>query len=236
MASKNTAGLGPDIEGLKNFLEVFDRDKAMFFVGRDAEIAAIEKTNGNAFTAFKRGERASSMTLLFQGAPGAGKTSLLSHLIDRWSKSGSPIKGLWIDHETLAEPELLTTAILKSAGENTDKVFRQSHSTSTEYGGGFSVASIRHERETTPELPIPSLTSIAESCPPDKWSCPLCLMVDEVQMLDPQDHGRTLIGLHGGNHGLPIVPIYVGLGDSREKLGECGLTRFSHGNAFDIGA
>lgn len=236
MADPGSNAAGPDIEGLKAFLDVSDRDVAMFFVGRVAEIAAVEKTCANAFAAVKRGKPASSTTLLFQGAPGAGKTSLLSHLVERWSKRDTPVTGLRISQITFANPEELATAVAEAVGEKTDEIFRETRTMKTEYGGNVSVASIRrgHEKTTVPRAP--SLPALAKRYPPAEWSAPLCLMVDEVQVLDPSNHGPVLLDLHGGVHGLPIVPVYVGLGDSRDKLGECGLTRFSHGHVFTMGA
>ncbi len=73
MADRKSSSAGPDLEGLKSFLQVRDRDKAIFFVGREVEIAAVEKTAAYAFAEVQKGMLASSMTLLFQGAPGVGE-------------------------------------------------------------------------------------------------------------------------------------------------------------------
>ncbi len=236
MADPKSSSAGPDLEGLQSFLQVRDRDKAVFFVGRDVEIAAVEETAAYAFAEVQNGMPASSMTLLFQGAPGVGKTSLLTHLTDRWGRRDAPAMGLRIDQDTLASPDDLARTVAKAVGEKTDEIFRQTRTTKTEYGGEAYIASIRRGHETVTTPPVPSLAALAERYPPMDWCKSLCLMVDEIQVVDPSIHGRALLNLHGGIHGLPIVPIFVGLGDSRATLAECGLTRFSHGHEFTLGA
>ena len=236
MADHKSSSAGPDLEGLQSFLRISDRDKAVFFVGRKVEISAIEKTAAYAFAEVQMGMPASSMTFLLQGAPGVGKTSLLTHLIDRWHARDAPVMGLRIDLDTLASPDKLARAVAKAVCERTDDMFLQTRSTRTEFGGEANQESNKrgHEKMTVPRNP--SLAAFSERFPPTEWSGPLCLMVDDMQMIDPSIHGRALLNLHGGIHGLPIVPVYAGLEGSRAKLAECGLARFSHGHDFTMGA
>ena len=237
MADRKSSSVGPDLDGLHAFLQVRDRDKAVFFVGREAEIAAVEKTAAYALAEVQKGAPASSMTLLFQGAPGVGKTSLLTHLTGRWGRRpDATVMGLRIDQDALASPDELARTVAKAVGKKTDDMFRQTRTTRTEYGGEAYIASIKRGHETVTAPPVPSLAALAERYPPTEWCRSLCLMVDEIQAVDPLIHGRALLNLHGGIHGLPIVPVYVGLGDARAKLAECELTRFSHGHEFTMGA
>ena len=236
MTDRRSSSAGPDLEGLRAFLRISDREKAVFFVGREAEISAIEKTAAYAFAEVQMGMPASSMTLLFQGAPGVGKTSLLTHLTDRWRARDAPVIGLRIDRDTLSNPDELATAVSKAVREKTDDMFRQTRTTSTEFGGEANIEAKKRGHETMAVPRIPSLAAFSEWFPPTEWSGPLCLMVDDIQMIDPSIHGRALLNLHGGIHGLPIVPVYVGLGDSLAKLADCGLARLSLGHEFTMGA
>ena len=80
----NTNEHDPDLEGLEDYAERADRRPALFFVGRDSEIRTVERLCARALRAIRAGERFEGATLLFQGAPGAGKTALLSELQYRW--------------------------------------------------------------------------------------------------------------------------------------------------------
>ncbi len=111
MADRKAVSAGPDLDGLQSFLQVRDRDKAVFFVGRELEIAAVEMTAAYAFAEVQKGMPASSMTLLFQGAPGVGKTSLLTHLTNRWRRRDAPVVGLRIDQDALASPDELARTV-----------------------------------------------------------------------------------------------------------------------------
>ena len=61
------------------------------------------------------------------------------------------------------------------------------------------------------------------------WDRPICLMVDEIQNLDPRE-GKTLESLHLAVDGLPIVPVLAGLSSSQAALTKHGgISRLSRG-------
>ncbi len=62
----------PDIDGLRKFIGTGARESARFFVGREREIGAVEALCGK----FTKGAVPGATTVI-QGAPGAGKTSIL---------------------------------------------------------------------------------------------------------------------------------------------------------------
>ena len=70
----------PDIEGLRAFVREGDRNRARFFVGRERQIRDIGQIGADAFAGFRSGRPLAGTTRLIQGAPGAGKTALLSHI------------------------------------------------------------------------------------------------------------------------------------------------------------
>lgn len=70
-----------DIEGLKHFMTLDDRDEAPFFTGRSEILKEIERLAVKAYENRRTGG-ISSATRLISGAPGAGKTSILRRLED----------------------------------------------------------------------------------------------------------------------------------------------------------
>ena len=75
---------GPDLEQAKAYSMPWERLSPPFFVGRKEVINQIEnccRLAKQKIAANEPGQDfASGLTFLIQGAPGAGKTSLLSHL------------------------------------------------------------------------------------------------------------------------------------------------------------
>ena len=70
--------MGFDSELARALLEEVDRDTAAFFAGRRAEIQRFDEALRTVEHRFEGNERA--LFLVYQGAPGCGKTSLVSHL------------------------------------------------------------------------------------------------------------------------------------------------------------
>ena len=68
------------------------------------------------------------------------------------------------------------------------------------------------------------------------WKCPLVLLIDEAQGLEKEKHGDVVFELHQGKHGLPLVPVLAGLGNTADRLDNLNLTRFSEGHVLDMGA
>ena len=80
-----------------------------------------------------------------------------------------------------------------------------------------------------------TFTQLAEALRTTSWRRPLCLMVDEIQNVDPAAR-NVLSQLHLGEHKLPIVPVFAGLGSSENALQRCGLSRPSARSVHHVGA
>jgi len=63
-----------------------------------------------------------------------------------------------------------------------------------------------------------------DTLPDWAWHRPVCLMVDEIQMVKPEAEA-VLSALHLAEKPLPIVPLYAGLGNSWKVLNGLGLSR-----------
>ena len=230
---------GPDVAGLRAFALEDDRLPPAAFVGRHDIIADIERAVAQAAAG---GAAVRGRTRLVFGAPGAGKTALLYELARRWraraadDDASAPVP---VDCEPgeLSSPVAFTEAVLSALIP--DSPYNVARSTTTEGGGGVpGVAGLSVSRTTS----VPSLVdsvqagrtpwaAVREATRPERLTRPIVLLVDEAQNMpgDPDGDGRTrlLAEIHDGRHGLPIVAVLGGLGDSKQVMARRGISRFA---------
>ena len=237
---------GPDIAGLRAFALEDDRLPPPTFVGRQDIIADIEHAVAQAAAG---GDAVRGRTRLVFGAPGVGKTALLYELARRWrarAADGDANAPVPIDCESgeLTSPVAFTEAVLSALVP--DSPWDVATSTTTEGGGGVpGVAGLSVSRTTS----VPSLVdsvqagrtpwaAIREATQPERRARPVVLLVDEAQNTpgDPGGDGRThlLTELHGGRHGLPIMAVLGGLGDSKQIMARRGISRFARGAVHSL--
>ena len=79
----------PDLDALRRFSELPDREATPYFGGRADEIGLVERALNRIRerTRENRLNPAGGETILFQGAPGAGKSALLHHLVRGWESA-----------------------------------------------------------------------------------------------------------------------------------------------------
>ena len=237
---------GPDLEGLRAFVREGDRNRARFFVGREAQIRDIEQVCADAFAGFRAGRPLAGTTRLIQGAPGAGKTALLSHMDDVFSSAREP-GGLWsrlfgrapnrstqpmtllIERTALANPADAALRIAECLDSGRAQQLRQTLGRSV---GANVGAAIGATVATAPSPP--SFAELRRLFPPQDWKRPLCLMVDEVQNLESDEVG-TLENLHLATAGLPIVPVLAGLANARDVLARRGISRLNEDGVHTLG-
>ena len=211
-----------DIEGLRNFSEVDDRQLTPFFVGRTDVLGDIKGTCDRAFDLWKTGRPTEGMTRLIQGAPGAGKTATLSFLEQEWQ--GNPDKPIVV---RMNGPELrdwsdsFETIRLTLPASWPRRLLRRlaAHLEVTVKVRGLEL-SFRRDKDRLGS---------------GRLNVPICLMIDEVQSLRTDETTGQIHAnlkeafsiLHMGSHRLPIVPVLSGLAHSRRKLGDASLRRFS---------
>ncbi len=152
---------------------------------------------------------------MLQGAPGAGKTAILSELERRWEAR-------------------IAILIAEAVRPGSSEGWRTTRTGDVSGGVGAGVACVggRSGRSIAPDRV--TLYTPRETLPPHKWPRPVCLMVDEIQDVDPE--AKSLLrALHLGTMGLPVVAVYAGLGDSHDVLQDTGMTRVSQGAVHNIG-
>ena len=174
---------GPDIAGLRAFALEDDRLPPPAFVGRQDIIADIEHAVALAAAG---GDAVRGRTRLVFGAPGAGKTALLSELARRWrarAADGDTNAPVPIDCEPreLTSPVAFAEAILSALVP--DAPYDVAKSTTTEGGGGVpGVAGLSVSRTTS----VPSLVdsvqagrtpwaAIREATQPERLARPVVL-------------------------------------------------------------
>ena len=227
---------GPDRDLVGIYSLPRDKKAAAVFVGRQDIIQAIETNCRGAMRSVGNGENASGETFLVQGAPGAGKSALLAHLVQRWDgKEGCPMV-MEMRDALLKDPSATALEIAKKIDPDKAERFRQrivsSGSTSVRMPGiaegGVSTSREMEGEEATFEV-------LASLKPPKNWKQPLCILVDEIQDVG-EEHKACLKALQLGTHKLPIIPIYAGLADSEEKLRQAASPRLRTGNTRTLSA
>ena len=248
----------PDIDGLGQFVEEKDRAPPACFVGRKKLIDDVDKASGAMMYGALHGRNTRGLTLLFQGAPGAGKTALLEELDRRFRKKeirrltdepGGPAEGVpvpvMLERDILYNEGSVALAIVQAMAEApggpgdawtlSPEAFRRtvSHTLSGKLGaGGIGVGGGR-TTSTAPETP--AFAMLRKKQPPATWARPVVLLVDEIQAVDPAAK-EVLNKLHNAMRGLPVLTVLAGLGDSHDCLsGPVGLTRFGMETIRDIG-
>ena len=240
-------------EGLRAFARRGDRSHAEFFVGRRAEFGEIERVCADALAAVRGGgpfgaepEDAPGVTRLFQGAPGAGKSCLLTEMAKRWtaraleaegtggpgSAFGTPLP-VRLEWHVLLSEERTARTILKASDEEAETAAR-----CTESGGvaaGVAAGPFRAAFRTGGSTAPLTVDLLKERMPEGGWIRPVVLLIDEIHQASA-DVLPVLNMLHQGNHGLPLVPVLAGLGSSRDRLREIGLSRFTAGAVRPLGA
>ncbi len=221
---------GPDLEGLRFFSEPSDRERAAFFVGRAGEIEDIERALARALRHAKAGQRSAGATRLIQGAPGAGKSALLAYLEETWTQAGRQAPHVLLVHlGELADPDRMAQAVAARLDPRRAERFRRTETRSGNIGisgiGGAWAA------ETAPPA---GFGALRDMFPPERWERPLCLLVDEVQNLEP-DQAGIVRRLHEAVDGLPVVPVLAGLANAQHVLAKRGISRLSVGAVHMLG-
>ncbi len=216
------------------------------FVGRQDVIADIESK-----VAEFNNHGEPKATRILQGAPGAGKSSIFAELEQR---STEKVRGYSIlvlssedmekldnvmDYMTVAAglsshkwgERLLKTAarasarLGKSLTENVSPI-------SVIAGFGDVVRSFIGDIGGRPE----NLFELNGIFPPHDWQRPLIVAIDEMQNI-AVDRGhpvaKFLQALHNCQRGLPILPVFAGLGDVQNVLSRAGLTRIDNIHEID---
>ena len=237
-------------EKLLDFVEDDDGSPPRVFVGREDTLEDIERTGARAWRPVnrtagdlrpvKRG--APKNTRIVQGAPGAGKSSILAQLVRRSAeRDGAPGQSrvLVVGSRQLLDnlPDVLQAVAAAACLEPVRwRDFLPKVAVGVD-GAGAGAAGLSFDFSKAPEVPAPeNLSDLARQRPRERWVAPVIVAVDEAQRLAPgttEPHALFLQGIHDADIGLPINLVLAGLGDTRQRAEDMGLTRIS--NVHEIG-
>ena len=233
---------------LDRYLDRTDRaevGRSAFFCGRDFEYEVFRRTVIRLNTGDVGGG-----TMLFQGAPGAGKTALMLECMEavrRHSTPDNPWVAVSVSPGTLISPVGVIAKLIVATNEESKRLSRLVPNATArrftkllELGAklyedlsarGVSISnspvSGKPEVNNSPE-PTPPSESVFRSVSPLLKKFRLVIFVDEAQNIPiAQTTQDVLDCLHRGVQGIPLVATFFGLSDTQDVLRECGLSRFS---------
>ena len=233
----------PDLDALRRFSELPDREATPYFGGRADEIGLVERALNRIRDRVREDHWRPSggETILFQGAPGAGKSSLLHHLVQPWRGAGREAPVV-VDTEAshYADERALALHVAEAVDPALEEQFRRSvttHSSATRSLGtgipgvatGNAAAETGSHAASSPAEP--SLANVSKAL--SKSGQSVALILDEAQDLEgfDADSVRPVVSkLHKGSHGGPFLAVFAGLAHSGTVLQDCGISRFSRGH------
>lgn len=206
-----------------------------FFAGRAAEFDAFREAARGLAKGFVGGE-----TLVFQGAPGAGKSALMKECIAA-VEAHSTVEAPWVAAQllpsTLQYPTGTAESIKVAVGRERERLAaaesrrdgvlergrqrgRDAIESVTERGAGIMGVRVgaRPERE---HIDVQSaFRRIGSMCDGAR----VVLFVDEAQNLAAGAE-EVLDALHRGQTGIALLPVFLGLGDTAAVLRKRGISR-----------
>ncbi len=216
-----------DLQALEKFAGETDRYLTNNFVGRKSE---TERILTRARTVQKRRndavfQPAAGATMLIQGAPGAGKTSLLQKLRSDWLKQDDKPDIITIQVASLHSSQSLEGALRRNA-----KYFsRSSMLRLLSVFKGFSLLGADVSLDP-PEPGDPTEDAL------ERIKHPIIFFVDEIQNVPQTQFAASFLQrLHEGDQTAPIIPIYAGLAHSKTVLSRAGISRLSGNAVISLG-
>ena len=217
-----------------------------FFRGRDSEFD-IFRTAAMSLDAGRIGGN----TMIFQGAPGAGKTALMAECMEavrRHSKPEAPWVAVNMPFANLASASAVMSAIARSVRSETERL-RNAHGGRIEaFFQGLTeqarnLFGVLMERGVSAFGVSIGATSEIQNVAPEVFqrAAPLLekyrivVCVDEAQNTPVRCSTQAAIDcLHRDSQGIPLVALFFGLSNTRNVLRQCGLSRFAHGRVANI--
>ena len=234
---------------LREFVGAQDRATPPIFVGRKEIIGRIVD---DVSSCRSNTDAARCYTLAIQGAPGAGKTSLLSEIRQRLvGESGSvgPLHVVSLEWNELSEKVSVASAFINTYNGRHSNARVEKTTTATKKLG-LKGTGLEHQTtvsENTLAQQIQSKGSlwstILENLSNDNELPVFLLLVDESQNIvadtaDPNGKNTIVSNLHAGfqaTEGLRIVPVFTGLPDTQSVLASRGISRLPDESSIYLG-
>ncbi len=219
-------------DALQDFVDDGAKDHPPVFVGREDLLGEILTKARRSLERVRSGQPPPpGNAIIIQGAPGAGKSSVLRELKSR-SDAKDTSRTVVISNIELQQALPDVVQALAFAGAATPETW---HRTLSRYGDswvqridqinafglGISLT------DTPPPAAAQDLMSLKTQVPAETWQRPVIVAVDEAQRLPTgTDTPQALFlqAVHDAATSLPLTLVCAGLGDTQSRLRDLGLT------------
>ena len=240
----------PPIEPLPEEVWLDRTDRAevgreAFFCGRDAEYDVFRNVANSL-----RSGRIGGGTMIFQGAPGAGKTALMQECMEAvrlHSTPDEPWVAVSVHPGTLSSPIGVVMQLLDAAIEESKRLLKiTSGALAQKFGKLLELGVKLYEELSERGIGIAGIAvggkseaggysdSTVSSSRIFRCAVPLLeefhlvVFVDEAQNTPVESGTRGVLDcIHRDLQGIPLVAAFFGLSDTRQVLRKCGLSRFA---------
>ncbi len=226
---------------LETWLRRTDRSEAgrePFFRGRDAEYGVYR----SAITSLSDG-MVGGGTMVFQGAPGAGKSALMEECMEavrRHSTPEVPWVAVAMYPDALRYPDRVVRGMVDAANAESERLRGRTSGTASRVLGEL----LDRGRQILREIPDRdvsvggvswsgrerevSASGVFSHAAPHLGKFHIVVCVDEAQNTPVSDNTKGVMDcLHRDPGGIPLVAAFFGLSDTQNVLRECGLSRFA---------
>ena len=227
-----------DREGLQDFVASGDKSPPPVFVGRKEILQDIELASRRSWKGWEAMAHGNpGETRILQGAPGAGKSSIIAELKRRSQNSLAPESPsvLSLNSARISRPENILVPLARLVNEKLADRFLARISDTLVAGGSVGTSGTKVEGRVESSLtrldPDPNLTEFEEwvlNLPEDQSiNGPIIIAIDEAQRFREKVDSplaRFLQSVHDGGK-LPLMLVLAGLGDTNERTKKMDLTR-----------
>ena len=218
-----------------------------FFRGRDREYEVFRKAANSL-----RAGRTGGNTMIFQGAPGAGKSALMGECMEavrRHSTPEAPWVAVPVNPGSLKSPVDVIEAMVDAVNTESERLReitagsvgakaldefldlgRSLYRELSQRGGGAFGLSVggRRDGSVTAE-------QIFHNAAPLLKNFHIVVFVDEAQNSPAESTTRDVLDcLHRASQGIPLMAAFFGLSDTQDVLRQCGLSRFADGRIVNL--
>ncbi len=216
-----------------------------FFRGREAEYGVYRSAVSSLGEGIVGGG-----TMVFQGAPGAGKSALMAECLEavrHHSTPDDPWVAVSLNPGSLRFPDRVVRAMMQAAQAESERLRERAFGAVSKRLGNWwnrgrqllreipgrdvSVGGVswsRREKEM-------SVEGLFEHARPGLSGFHLVVCVDEAQNIPVDRLTREVLDcLHRDAQGIPLVAAFFGLSDTQDVLRQCGLSRFADGRVVNL--
>jgi len=232
------------IKNLKQFIRAKDRGVPPYYAGRADMLADIEECCLDLWKQRKgKGPLFSGMTRILYGAPGAGKSSTLMHLRDKWDAAAKDWKFaprmLYLSTPgEFEEGDELKVSVAETLKPGLGKKVRRHRTTERSFKLSVELLSFGRAARSRKSPPADPIQAALQQLPAKKWKRPLVVAIDEFQNMSGERHdahAKMLQGLHGQRYNAPILLVLAGLGDTVDRAAQLGISRLARNASHSLG-